>query len=81
LGWMPRLEEFDLEGMPDGAAQRLEAAQRIVLSEWRRELDLQDHFFTKLKGDVPKELLLQRELLASRLSMMSQGMPEGDRAV
>src|SRR6202012_1990910 len=37
LGWMPRLEEFDLTGLSDYQASRLEAAQRLVREEWTRE--------------------------------------------
>jgi len=76
LGWMPRLEEFDLQGLHDYPASRLEAAQRIVREEWARELQSQEQFFRKLSPHLPRELLFQRELLASRLQMPSQGNPE-----
>jgi phosphoenolpyruvate carboxykinase (GTP) len=67
LGWMPRLEEFDLDGMPPGAKEKLEKAQRIDIKEWHLELLLQEEIYMKLYTRMPKELVFQRELLKSRL--------------
>jgi phosphoenolpyruvate carboxykinase (GTP) len=66
LGWMPRPEHVDLSGVGLGASQ-FEAAQAIDPDEVRRELLAEEAFFLKLAGDMPKELLFQRELLAARL--------------
>jgi len=67
LGWMPRINQFDLEGMTGYSREKLEQAQSIVLDEWRRELLLQDDLFLKLYSHMPKELVFQKELLTSRL--------------
>lgn len=67
LGWMPRNNQFDLEGMNDYSREKLEQAQSIVPEEWRRELLLQEDLFMKLYSHMPKELLFQKELLTSRL--------------
>ncbi len=67
LGWMPRTNQFDLEGMADYPRERLEQAQSIVPEEWQRELQLQEDLFNKIGPRMPKELLFQKELLTSRL--------------
>ncbi len=67
LGWMPRINQFDLEGMAGYTREKLEQAQCIVTEEWRRELLLQDDLFMKLYSHMPKELVFQKELLTSRL--------------
>jgi phosphoenolpyruvate carboxykinase (GTP) len=66
LGWMPRPEDIDLDGLnlPHG---RIEAAQGIDLEEIKSEVLTQTELFMKLAGDLPKELIFQRELLISRL--------------
>ncbi|HWD19265.1 MAG TPA: phosphoenolpyruvate carboxykinase (GTP) [Verrucomicrobiae bacterium] len=81
LGWMPRLEEVDLAGLPEDAGARLEAAQSINREEWKRELNSQEHFFRKLQPYLPKELLLERDLLSSRLEGLPQVLPETSPAV
>jgi phosphoenolpyruvate carboxykinase (GTP) len=67
VGWAPRWEEFDVEGLPDFDRAKFEAAQRIDKNEWAQELLLQNEIFFKLYERLPKELVFQRELLMSRL--------------
>jgi len=67
LGWVPRSESFDLEGMDGFNASRLDEAQDINYEDWRREVLLQDELFFKLYSHLPKELIFQRELLVARL--------------
>jgi phosphoenolpyruvate carboxykinase (GTP) len=67
LGWVPSVEDFDLEGMEGFDRSRLEKAQEINVEDWRREVLLQDELFIKLYSQLPKELIFQRELLVSRL--------------
>jgi phosphoenolpyruvate carboxykinase (GTP) len=67
LGWVPGAHSFDLTGMEDFDAARLETAQSIKPEDWRRELLLQDELFMKLYSHLPKEMIFQRELLISRL--------------
>ncbi len=64
LGWMPRTGDVDMDGL-DGVD--FDAAQQIDVDEVRAELVGQEELFLKLAGDLPKEIIFQRELLVSRL--------------
>jgi phosphoenolpyruvate carboxykinase (GTP) len=66
LGWMPRAKDFDLEGL-DISPERFEQLQSIDHEEFKAELLGQEELFLKLAGDLPKEMIFQRELLISRL--------------
>jgi phosphoenolpyruvate carboxykinase (GTP) len=66
LGWMPRVEDFDLEGLDISRAQ-LEVLQAVDHQEFKSELMSQEELFLRLAGDMPKEMIFQRELLISRL--------------
>jgi phosphoenolpyruvate carboxykinase (GTP) len=39
----------------------------VNVEEWRREVISQDELFLKVYGHLPKEFIMQRELLVSRL--------------
>jgi phosphoenolpyruvate carboxykinase (GTP) len=45
----------------------VEEAESIDREAWKRELKDQGEFFHKLASTMPKELVLQRELLMARL--------------
>ncbi len=64
LGWMPQTADIDMEGL---AGVDFDAAQQIDVDEVRAELVGQEELFLKLAGDLPKEIIFQRELLVSRL--------------
>jgi phosphoenolpyruvate carboxykinase (GTP) len=64
LGWMPRAKDIDLEGL---TGVDFEAIQRVTPDEVKHELMSQEELFLKLAGDLPKEMIFQRELLVSRL--------------
>jgi phosphoenolpyruvate carboxykinase (GTP) len=66
LGWVPGANSFDLGGMENFPAERLEEAQTINYVDWRREILQQDELFIKLYSHIPKELIFQRELLTAR---------------
>jgi len=66
IGWMPSLEDIDLEGM-DYDKARLEKALAVDIEEWKKEVMAQDELFIRLHNDLPMELHFQRELLISRL--------------
>ena len=66
LGWMPRPEDIDLEGL-EIDRKDLEAMQNIDNKDVKSEVLNQEELFLKLAGDLPKEMLFQRELLISRL--------------
>jgi phosphoenolpyruvate carboxykinase (GTP) len=64
LGWMPRSSDIDLEGLP---SVDFDSIQHVELEEVKNELISQEELFMKLAGDLPKEMIFQRELLISRL--------------
>jgi phosphoenolpyruvate carboxykinase (GTP) len=64
LGWMPRAKDIDLEGL---TGVDFEAIQNVTAEEVKHELLSQEELFLKLAGDLPKEMIFQRELLVSRL--------------
>ena len=66
LGWMPRPQDIDLDGIPV-TVEQLEAIQTIRNDEVKKELLSHEELFLKLAGDLPKEMIFQRELLISRL--------------
>ena len=66
LGWMPRPKDIDIEGLSISAAQ-LEALQHVDPEEFKNEILSQEELFLKLAGEMPKEMVFQRELLVSRL--------------
>jgi phosphoenolpyruvate carboxykinase (GTP) len=66
LGWMPRAEDLDIEGM-EISFEQLETIQSVNPAEVKAELLSQEELFLKLAGDLPKEMIFQRELLISRL--------------
>jgi len=67
LGWVPRTQDFDLDGMENFDASDFENLQNINLEEWRREVLSQDELFMRLYSFLPKEMIFQRELLVARL--------------
>jgi phosphoenolpyruvate carboxykinase (GTP) len=67
LGWMPRLNQFNIEGLKGYEFATLEKAFAINLDDWKREILMQDELFIQLYHDLPKEILFQKELLVSRL--------------
>jgi phosphoenolpyruvate carboxykinase (GTP) len=64
LGWMPRAKDIDLDGL---TGVDFEAIQHVSPDEVKHELMSQEELFLKLAGDLPKEMIFQRELLVSRL--------------
>jgi phosphoenolpyruvate carboxykinase (GTP) len=68
IGRMPLPEQFDIEGLEGFTSETFEAVQKIDKDEWKHEIALQTEFFLKLYKTLPKELVFERELLASRLS-------------
>jgi phosphoenolpyruvate carboxykinase (GTP) len=66
LGWMPRIQDIDLEGL-DLDMKGLEAVQTVDDEAVKKEILSQEELFLKMAGDLPKEMIFQRELLISRL--------------
>src|SRR3954464_5566719 len=68
LGWMPRAEDIDLEGL-DIDINDLRAMQTVDNADVKAEILSQEELFLKLAGDLPKEMIFQRELLISRVGV------------
>ncbi|HTL29350.1 MAG TPA: phosphoenolpyruvate carboxykinase (GTP) [Tepidisphaeraceae bacterium] len=66
IGWMPRVDQFDLEGI-DVSADEFEAMQTVTNDDLKAEIVSQEELFLKMAGDLPKEIIFQRELLIARL--------------
>jgi phosphoenolpyruvate carboxykinase (GTP) len=66
LGWMPRSTDIDLTGL-DVTQEQLDRLEAIDLADFKNELMGQTEIFLKLAGDLPKEMIFQRELLIARL--------------
>ena len=67
LGWMPSADDIDIAGMKNYSRQDLEQALALDVDGWKREAILQDELFINLSGNLPAELMFQRELLIARL--------------
>ncbi|HEY8667295.1 MAG TPA: phosphoenolpyruvate carboxykinase (GTP), partial [Tepidisphaeraceae bacterium] len=66
IGWMPRPQDINLDGLTL-TPEQFKAIQTINLEEFKSEILSQEELFLKLAGDMPKEMLFQRELLIARL--------------
>jgi phosphoenolpyruvate carboxykinase (GTP) len=65
LGWMPKVADFDLEGLM--TPEDFKAVQSVSVDEIKKEIMGHEELFLKLAGDMPKEMIFQRELLVTRL--------------
>ncbi|MBV8781857.1 MAG: phosphoenolpyruvate carboxykinase (GTP) [Phycisphaerae bacterium] len=66
VGWMPQAKDIDLDGL-SVTKDDFEKLQAINLDEVKAELVGQEELFLRMAGDLPKEMIFQRELLISRL--------------
>ena len=66
FGWVPKQDDFDLSGL-NVPLEDVEEAESVDRAAWKRELDDQEEFFRKLAATMPKELVLQRDLLIARM--------------
>jgi phosphoenolpyruvate carboxykinase (GTP) len=66
IGWMPKVTDVDLEGL-DMTPEQFEKVQEIDLAEVKLDMLGQEELFLKMAGDMPKEMIFQRELLVTRL--------------
>ena len=67
IGWVPRREEMQLDGLENFSDADFEKVMNISPKEWENELLSQAEIYLKLHHSMPKELIYQRELLASRI--------------
>ncbi|MBI2434951.1 MAG: phosphoenolpyruvate carboxykinase (GTP) [Candidatus Hydrogenedentes bacterium] len=66
LGWMPRYEDIDWRGaeFPEAAFCKIMSVDR---DNWEAELLSHEELFIKLYDRLPKEVVLKRQLMLSRL--------------
>ncbi len=67
IGWMPAWENFNSEGLEGFTEADFNRLMVVDRHEWRREFMSQDELYLDLYDHLPKEMVFQRELLASRL--------------
>jgi phosphoenolpyruvate carboxykinase (GTP) len=67
LGWMPRRDDIDLGELDGVSKEQFRELMQIDREAWIREAVHDEELFLKLYGKLPKEFLLDRELLLSRL--------------
>ena len=66
LGWMPTPDAINLEGLKI-TPEQFAVMQKVDHEEFKAEILSQEELFLKLAGDLPKEMIFQRELLVTRL--------------
>jgi phosphoenolpyruvate carboxykinase (GTP) len=67
IGWMPSgHHDIDLDGL-DISPEMFSAVQDIDIAEFKQEIVSVEELFLKLAGDLPKEMIFQRELIISRM--------------
>jgi phosphoenolpyruvate carboxykinase (GTP) len=66
LGWMPRVDDIDLDGL-SVTREQLAHLESVDIEEFKKEIISQEELFLKLAGEMPKEMVFQRELLITRL--------------
>ncbi|MDW8262890.1 MAG: phosphoenolpyruvate carboxykinase (GTP) [Phycisphaerales bacterium] len=66
IGWVPQAKDIDLEGL-NIPPETFDKLQSVTADELKLELLGQEELFLKLAGEMPKELIFQRELLIARL--------------
>ncbi len=67
IGWMPYENDIEIDGLDDFSNEDLKKLFEVDPDAWKQEVLLQEELFMKLYQSLPKELLLQEELLVSRL--------------
>jgi phosphoenolpyruvate carboxykinase (GTP) len=66
VGWMPRPNDINLDGL-EITPEQFATVQAIDADSMKREILTHEELFLKLAGELPKELIFQRELLIARL--------------
>jgi len=67
LGWMPEFDDLHWNGL-DFGKDKYASLTSIDRDAWSRELKSHDELFAKLKDRLPQALVLERQLLESRLA-------------
>jgi len=74
LGWVPREQDLDLEGLENFGSEKFQEVMSIHRDEWRHEVLLQEELFEKLYDHLPKEFFHMRQLLLSSFWRSSENM-------
>ncbi len=67
IGWIPHWGELNTDGIEGFGKEDFQEVMAIRGDEWRPELLSQGELYLNLYDHMPKEMVFQRELLASRL--------------
>ena len=67
IGWIPHWGELNTDGIEGFTEEHFAEVMAIRGEEWRPELLGQGELYLNLYDHMPKEMVFQRELLASRL--------------
>jgi phosphoenolpyruvate carboxykinase (GTP) len=67
LGWMPRYEDLDWQGLEDFSPERFNDLMSVDRDEWKTEILSHDEMFVRLYDRLPKEMLSVRDLILSSL--------------
>jgi phosphoenolpyruvate carboxykinase (GTP) len=67
IGWLPRREDFHLQGLEDFSAERFAELLAVHDTDWQAELGAQRDFFAQIGPRLPAELADQCDRLSSRL--------------
>jgi len=68
IGWTPHFQDFNTEGLDGFDETQFDKCMAFKPEEWKNEILSQGELFLKLYDYLPKEIVFQRELLASRLA-------------
>ncbi len=67
LGWMPRYEDLDWQGLEDFRPERFYELMSVDRDQWNAEILSHEELFVRLYDRLPKELVSVRDLILSSL--------------
>ncbi|MEO1064031.1 MAG: phosphoenolpyruvate carboxykinase (GTP) [Actinomycetota bacterium] len=67
IGWMPRYEDLNWEGLESFTKEDFTEAMAIDRDEWAEEVLLHEELFIRLYDRLPKEMVAMRDLILSAL--------------